>query len=146
MKRFFTQNSAFKCVMVFLTVCAMQSGFAADRTVEALTDEALVLSEAGELHLTSESLPLSNSSINISHPDAWVFFDNIKPSVALANFGEFIKINGAAMVSGTNARIAIYKHGAVVMPHGSSFKPLTVFSRRELAGRFDSNGCKYLLQ
>lgn len=107
---------------------------AQDSTLTTLSDADLTLSQAGELHLTSSTEPISNSSVNITHEDAWVFFDNIKPSVVISKYLSSIKINGADAVDGTNVRIAIYSHGAVVMPFGNDYKPLTVYTDEGLQG------------
>lgn len=133
MMRIFTHKTVFVYLFI-LAVLGFQKVMAEDWTVETLSDMNITLTEAGELHLTSSTAAMSNSTIDIKHEDAWVFFDNVKPSAVMDNYGEFIKINGATLANGTNARVAIYKHGAVVMAHGSAFKPLTVFTEESLQG------------
>jgi hypothetical protein len=111
------------------------SAMAIDKqTVTSLTDQDLVLTGPLELHITSATMPFSNSTVSLNHEDAWVFFDNIRPSDVVANHLASVKVNGAAVVLGTNARMAIYLHGTVIMPHGSSFSPLTVYKDANLLG------------
>ncbi len=107
---------------------------AANRTVSTLSNEDITLTESGEFHITSSTTPFLNSSINITHEDAWVFFDNIKPSKVIRDHISNIKINGAALINGSNARVAIYAHGTVVMAHGVDYKPLTVYTSEQLEG------------
>ena len=120
--------------ILMLMISLVNVVFGSDRTVETLTNENLTLSEAGELHITSSTTPFSNSTINITSEDAWVFFDNIKPSKVIASYLGSISVNGNSLVNGSNARVAIYAHGTVVMAHGASFKPLTVYAEAEMEG------------
>lgn len=103
-------------------------------TLDSLVDTNIVFTEPVELHLTSASNPFSNSSVSLNHTDAWLFFDNIKPSVIIDNFASNILINGSLLNLGVNGRVAIYSHGTVVMPHGINFKPLTVFTGENFTG------------
>lgn len=48
-----------------------------------LVDENRLISAPIELHLTSVEAPMNNSAVSLNHEDAWLFFDNIKPSVLL---------------------------------------------------------------
>jgi len=102
--------------------------------VEKLTDEQRVLDGLTELHITSVDEPFVNSTVSLNHEDAWLFFDNIKPSIVSDNYLGSVLVNGSPFVNGTNGRIAIYGHGAVLMPHSSSFKPLTVYAGEEFTG------------
>ncbi|MBS2099621.1 glycosyl hydrolase [Carboxylicivirga linearis] len=103
-------------------------------TVVQLVDEDRVLTDNTELHITSEDAPFVNSTVSLDHEDAWLFFDNIKPSVVANNYLGSVLVNGSPFVNGTNGRIAIYAHGAVLMPHSSVFKPLTVYTGEEFTG------------
>ncbi|MBN1186202.1 MAG: T9SS type A sorting domain-containing protein [Bacteroidales bacterium] len=103
-------------------------------TLVSLVDTNRVLAEPIELHLTSEDSPFTNSSVSLNHEDAWLFFDNIKPSVVIDSFISHILINGVPLNNGTNSRVAIYSHGTVVMPYGNTFKPLTVYSEENYTG------------
>ena len=103
-------------------------------TVESLVDENRLLSAPLELHLTSADVPFTNSTVSLNHEDAWLFFDNIKPSVVIDNYVSNVLINGEQLVSGVNGRVAIYAHGTVIMPHASSFKPLIVYGEEDFGG------------
>ncbi|MCU4163421.1 glycosyl hydrolase [Carboxylicivirga caseinilyticus] len=102
--------------------------------VTQLTDETRVLDVAKELHITSSDAPFVNSTVSLNNVDAWVFFDNIKPSDVIANYLDNVLVNGSSFVQGTNGRVAIYGHGSVLMPHSSSFKPLTVYTGDDFSG------------
>lgn len=105
-----------------------------NETLVGLVDENRVLSTPMELHLTSADAPMINSTVSLNHEDAWLFFDNIRPSDVIENYAASIQIDGVQLNIGVNGRIAIYGYGTVIMPHGASFKPLTVYTEEEFGG------------
>lgn len=112
-------------------------------TINRLINKQMALTEPIDYHITSSEVPLEQSTIDINHEDAWVFFDNIRPQVVINNLLGSIKINGAAIVNNVNARVTLYKHGTVIIPHKSSYKPLTVYSGENLTGESVSYGLGY---
>jgi hypothetical protein len=72
----------------------------------------------------------------LNHKDAWLFFDNIRPSQFLSEFAQYVYINGEKLSNNVNGRVAIYAHGTVIMPHGSSFKPLTAYTSEDYKGNY----------
>ncbi len=103
-------------------------------TIERLINEDRVLSSPLELHITSNDSALINSTVSLNHEDAWLFFDNIKPSDVIAKYRSSILINGQALGNGANGRVAIYMHGTVIMPFGYNFKPLMVYTGENFGG------------
>lgn len=89
-----------------------------------------------ELHLTGENSPLVNSTVALNSNDAWLFFDNIKPSVVKANWLNKVTINGLSAATDPNVRIAIYKNGTAVIPNGNltSQAALEAFTETGLTG------------
>ncbi|WP_114778443.1 LamG-like jellyroll fold domain-containing protein [Botryobacter ruber] len=89
-----------------------------------------------ELHFTAETTPFVNSSVELNSDDAWLYFDNIKPSAVIANWLRHVKVNGATAVRNTNVRTAIYKNGTVVIPNGNltNNEALEVFTQPSLGG------------
>lgn len=125
----------FKVFLMFILLLTGLTSKAADtETVLSLVGENRVVSAALELHITSADAPFTNSTVSLNHEDAWLFFDNIKPSVVIANYLGNVLVNGNVFVDGTNGRVAIYAHGTVLMPHASSFSPLTVFKGDDFTG------------
>ncbi|GAB6012526.1 glycosyl hydrolase [Viscerimonas tarda] len=100
----------------------------------SLQNENRTLSQALDLHLTDANNPLANSTVNITSEEAWLFFDNMKPSKVLSNYKNSIKINGAAVVPFTNCRLVVYKQGAALIPHASTFQPLETFTGAGFGG------------
>lgn len=87
------------------------------RQLIALTNTTLNLTEPIDLHLISESAPLTGCSINLAHEKAWLIFDNVRPSEVGSKYLSQIKINGVNAIKNINCRIVIYLNGALVMPY-----------------------------
>ncbi|KAA6331416.1 hypothetical protein EZS27_019982, partial [termite gut metagenome] len=101
-----------------------------------LENQSLTLNEPIDLHVTDEIDPLRKSKVNLVSEDAWLFFDNLIPSEVIRKYSQAIQINGKPFISGTrgNARIAIYKQGAVIIPHTNEYKPLETFPEQGFNG------------
>lgn len=89
-----------------------------------------------DVHFTGEYSPLGNSTVELNSDDAWLFFDNIKPSDVVANLLAQVKINGLPAAGNTSVRVAIYKNGTVLIPNGkvTSTQALEVYKEPNLAG------------
>jgi Tfp pilus assembly protein PilX len=108
-------------------------------TRASLQNESRTLSAPVDLHLTDASNPLNNSTVDIVSEDAWLFFDNVKPSKVLSNYKNSVKINGTVIDPFNNCRLVVYKQGAVIIPHSSGYQPLTTFTDFN----FEGNSQKY---
>ncbi len=94
---------------------------------------AIELNTATDLHITAQVNAVTGS-INITHPDAVIIFENVKPSKVISDYASKITINGAAWSLNQNVLASIYRHGTMVIPHGKSFKPLTVYTEENYGG------------
>ena len=103
-------------------------------TVTNLTNEQLVLDGNKELHLTASSNIFTNSSINLTSENAWLFFDQVKPSVVISSYQSNIKINSANLIPDVNARVCSYINGTVIVPHPAGFSPLIGYTEKNFAG------------
>lgn len=104
-------------------------------------NESRALDAPVALHLTSEDSPFGEGvEVSLNHEDAWLFFDNIKPSVVADTYLQQVKVNGQGFSDGVNGRMAIYAHGTVLMPHAPSFEPLTVYSAENFEGESATYG------
>lgn len=98
------------------------------------TNSEIIIGGQTDLHITALSNPLTNSIIDLNSDDSWVFFDNIRPDVVISSLLQYIKVNAQAVVQNTNARIAIYKQGTVVIPQPSTYQPLEVYTGVNFTG------------
>jgi len=107
---------------------------AKETSVVSYTDKEVILNGPSNLHLTASTNSLRNSIIKLNSENSWVFFDNIKPSLVADSLLQYFTINGYPAANKTNVRVSIYKHGAVVIPHPSTFQPLRVFTGQNFSG------------
>src|ERR1039458_6849219 len=106
----------------------------------SLTSTTVTMSNRCELWVTSTT-PLSSCTINLNSTDAWLFLPNVKPSVTVSTYLGQVKVSGASAVADSNCRVVQYgQNGAVVIPHASSFQPLTVFTGAEFTGTATAYG------
>lgn len=114
----------------------------AETTVSQYTDKEVILNGKSDLHITSNTCigALTNSIVRLNSDDSWLFFDNIRPTVAIDSLLKYVYVGENLAVNGSNVRVAIYNHGVVIMPHAPSFTPLTVYKGQELAGDSASYG------
>lgn len=107
-------------------------------TVDSYTNKEVVMNGKTEIHLTSTT-PLINSIIKLNSEDSWLYFDNIRPEKVISTYLSGIYINGMPASYRSNCRVAIYLNGAVVIPHASTFTPLTVYTDSNFGGESNSN-------
>ncbi len=127
-----------KYLLLFLLMMASATIQAADpypaQNFERIT-HPLTLTEAIDLHLTATTEAIAaNATINLCSPDAWLFFDSLKPNEVLSNYADRILINGQPMDADTNARVVVYRHGAVVMAHARDFQALSLYAETDYKG------------
>lgn len=106
----------------------------ASKSVETLTNQVITLSGSTELHVTGKGDPITGSSFFFTSPDAWLFLDNVPPSVVKSKFLDRMRIDGAKADPDTNIRLAQYGSGTVVIPHGPDHAAMTLFEGKSLAG------------
>lgn len=107
-------------------------------TVTSYVDKDVIVDGATELHLTSTT-PLVNSVIRLNSDDSWLYFDNLRPQQVIDSYLNKIYVKGSLASYRSNCRVAIYGSGAVVIPHASSFNPLTVYKDRDFGGESASS-------
>jgi hypothetical protein len=122
----------FILLLAFAALSASLS--AADVTVPAgktavasYSNSTVTVSDGADLHITAATSPLTNSTVSLVTENAWLFFDNIRPSEVISNWLQYVKVGSATAVNGTNVRVEVYVQGTVIIPHASSISPLTAF-------------------
>ena len=123
--------------MALLTVASAQTlTFSNDaQTYATLTATTVNLTNRCELWVTATTTPLAGCTINLNSVDTCLVLPGIKPSVvATATYLNQIKISGAAAVADSNCRVVGYAMGTIVLPHSSSFQPLTLYSAPYFSG------------
>lgn len=104
------------------------------RSVATLTQQVVPLGGPMELHITGTGDPVAGSTFLFSSPDAWLFFERIRPSVVISRFLKQMSVSGKPAALGTNIRVVQYGDGAVVIPHSEDFPAVTAWSGKSMAG------------
>lgn len=95
----------------------------------------IVLDEPIDYHILADAQTISEgSSLELNDPDAWVIFDNVRPSDVISKYLKYVKVDGKAAANGTNCRVAIYLQGAVVYPWSSNDVALYGYSGQQFSG------------
>ena len=105
----------------------------AERNSLMLVGQSLSLDEPVDLHVSADT-PMKDSKISINSEDAWIIFDNVRPSDVISKYLSNINVDGQPATNGSNCRVAIYLQGAAVIPHKSSYKPFYAYSGQMYSG------------
>ncbi|MCU0797181.1 MAG: glycosyl hydrolase, partial [Akkermansiaceae bacterium] len=98
------------------------------RTFTTLTNTTITLNGQSRLHLSGTGNPVSGSIIHLNSPDAWLHFDNLRPSTVQSTILGQIRVNGANAAHGSNVRIVQYGMGTVIIPFTNGIQPLETFT------------------
>lgn len=106
---------------------------------EILTDsirtDELVLDSAIDYHVTSSTPMAETQTVKLNHEDAWLIFENVRPSKVVSTYLKNITINGVKATNGSNCRVVIYLDGAVVIPQNqTNYLPFIGYSENGLTG------------
>lgn len=123
----------FVCLLAMMLIGITSGKAERNKQTVVQVSTAVTISTAVDYHVTGPT-PFNGGSVNITHPDGWLFFDSLKPSEVIAKCANNILINGEAFSNNINARVVIYGNGAVVMPHGNTYYPLTVYTEKDFGG------------
>ena len=123
----------FSCVCVLL--CTLFSVLTAKEVqVESKLTADKTLDSAIDLHLTGDAPLAANVKVNLTHTDAWLFFDNVRPLAVLDTYKASVLIDGQPFEPEKNGRISIYKQGTVIIPYGQDIQPLEAFTEADFKG------------
>lgn len=120
------------CIVLAVGICSSAYAINDVETVANVTEDR-ILTTPLDLVITNETEALS-ATIDIANDDAAVIFENVNPTTVISNYLSKITINGENAASGTNCRVGIYRHGAIVMPRGKSYPALTVYTEPDFGG------------
>ena len=99
-----------------------------------LENATVTLGGHAELHVTAVANPMAGSTVNFISEDAWLFLENVRPSVVMSSYTGQFRVNDEVAIPGGNIRIVQYASGSVVIPHAPDFLPLEVFAGPHLQG------------
>ncbi len=123
----------------FFSISVAQT-YAPTVTYGKLTNTERKITEPLHIVLTSAENPLENSTIDLCNDDAYLYFINLRPNYITQSYQKRILINGETLRPDINCRIAVYRQGTVVIPHGSDYKPLEIFTEQKYKGDSEKYG------
>lgn len=121
---------------VLLLACAWNVCHAANSTttVEQVSS-AVTVSQDVDYVITSTTPFATAGSVNITNTDhAVVIIKSVKPSVVIKSWLQYVYINGAQAVSGTNCQVKLYDMGTIILPYASDIAPLTCYTGQNFTG------------
>lgn len=116
-----------------LTITYTQAAINEVTTVTNVS-ENMTLTTPIDLCITNDVTNALTATIDIANEDAAVLFENIYPTMVIDSLLDKITINGETAKNGTNCRVAIFRHGTLVLPHGRTYPALTVFTEANFSG------------
>ena len=125
-----------KELLTFAAALALTHAAMADNTIEKVEQvaSAVTLTDDVDYVITGNEPFTTTGSVDIANTEhAVVILENIRPSKAISYLG-YITINGEAAVNDENCQVKMYASGAIIMPYGKDFKPLTVYSEPDFGG------------
>lgn len=124
-----------KCKLILLTILSIAglTVHARDVRTTATVSQSITLSTGHDLHITSADALTDGATVTLTAPDAWLFFDNVKPNDVVQRYARQIIIGNQPFDPEVNGRIAVYQQGAVVMAQGRDYAPLTATAGHQSA-------------
>lgn len=104
------------------------------RTLPRIYKGTMHLDKPIDLHITSQTEPITGSTIYLENNKAWVIFDEVRPSEVISTYLRNFKIGNSTPILNTNCRVVIYKEGALVMPWKPADKVFTGYSGEMYSG------------
>lgn len=124
--------------LVILMVALVGRAANTVETVTQVTADVQLTTDVDYI-VTSATPFAGNAVVDIVNTDhATLILLGVKPSEAKKLLSH-VRINGAA-ANGSNAMVKIYRAGSIIMPYGSSLKPLTVFADKDSQGQSEQYG------
>jgi hypothetical protein len=103
-------------------------------SVTSYSNKEVIIPGKTDLHIIGLSNQLNNSIVRLNSENAWLFIDNMRPSVVKDSILSKVYVNNALAKDSTNVRVCNYKQGTVIIPHNYSYKPLTVYTGQNYTG------------
>ena len=107
-----------------------------------VSQDTIEVAEGVELRLTDTNPLRNNALIILEGPESWVYLLEVRPSKVISTYLKSIKLSSelASLVHRSNCRVEIYRHGSVVIPQNSFYKPFEAFSEADFGGSSESYG------
>lgn len=138
------KKCTFPCGLVAIVLFFASTGLLAQTLQYERITSSCTFDTAADIHIQAlEDAIIDDAVVNITSPDAWIFFDNVKPNEVATRYAAHIQIDGETLIAGTNARVVLHRHGAIIIPHAGDYTPLKAYSEPGFEGEEASYRCNY---
>ena len=122
-------------LFIICLICPLAVWSANKKTTVSTVSSEVTISTDVDYQITGATPFTEEGLVNITNTEnAVLIFTQVKPSVVISKWLSQVQINGEKAVNGRNCQVKLYNRGAIVMPHGDSFKPLTVYTEQRYQG------------
>ena len=122
------------------------------QTVQTVSS-TVTLGEPTDYHVLSAD-DFGTGTVDLAHEDAWLFLDSIRPRTFFEQYADQVTVNGQALditesqvtlgegaaipyttaYAVANARVHVYRHGTVIIPHDSTYAAITLYDAANCTG------------
>ncbi len=126
---------------LLICIALSMSAFAGNvKTSVTQVTESVSLTTDVDYIITDEIPFTVTGSVDIINTEhAVVIFKKIKPSKVISSWMNYIYINGEKAVNNTNCQVKMYDKGAIILPYGKDFQPLTCYTENDFGGTACNN-------
>ncbi|MBQ7443994.1 MAG: hypothetical protein IJS59_09080 [Bacteroidaceae bacterium] len=126
-----------KKLLTTIALAAAATAMLADNSVQSVAQVAgnVTITDDVDYHVTGDTPFADDAKVDIANTDhAVLILDAVRPSAAIKLLAKYVTIGGARAVNNTNCQVKMYDRGAIILPYGTSTKPLTVFEQPDFGG------------
>lgn len=125
---------------MLIAMLALSANAANEKKSVSQVTDAVALTTDIDYTITGETPFATTGSVDIQNTEhAVLIFQKVKPSKVIKNWMGKIYINGEKAADGVNCQVKMYNRGAIIMPYGKDFMPLTCYTESNFEGESYNN-------
>ena len=125
---------------MLIAMLALSANAANEKKSVGQVTDAVALTTDVDYIITDETPFATTGSVDIQNTEhAVLIFQKVKPSKVIKNWMGKIYINGEQAADGVNCQVKMYNRGAIIMPYGKDFMPLTCYTESNFEGESYNN-------
>lgn len=120
-----------------LILLAQSLAISAKNTKTTVTQvtSAVKLATDVDYYVSGDTPFATAGSVDITNTEhAALIISKVKPSVVISSWLDHVYINGEQAKDGVNCQVRLYDRGAIILPYGSDFQPLTCYTEAGCTG------------
>lgn len=132
-------------ILSAVLACCLTSHAGNTKTSVSQVTDAVTLTTDVDYVITGTTPFSTTGSVNIENTEhAVLIINKVKPSKVISDWLSHIFINGEPAkagdltsnnaTAGSNCQVKMYNRGAIIMPYGQKFRPLTCYAEKDFTG------------